>query len=604
MINFTINGIPVQAEEGTTILAAARKAGVIIPALCFTPDLPAWGSCGLCIVRFAGSPRLIRACTTPVDAGLAGKDVITHDAEIIETRRVVMEMILSNHPDECLTCARSGCCELQTVAADLGIRDAPYKKIVNEIPIDDSSPAITLCAEKCIRCGRCVKVCQDVQNVWALEFLGRGFDGKIAAAADIPLGESPCIMCGQCAAHCPVGAIYERDDTAAVWKALRDKDAHPVAQIAPAIRVAIAEEFGAEPGELFTGKLYAALRRLGFKTVFDTNFGADLTIMEETAELVKRLADKSADVPMMTTCCPAWVDYLEKNHPDMIPNLSTAKSPTQMLGAMVKAYWAKKAGVAPEKVYSVSVMPCTAKKWESRRSEEMKSAGKFLGMDVSRERPYSQQTVYDIDTVITTRELARMIKQAGIDMLSLAEEEADSPLGPYSGAGTIFGATGGVMEAAVRTAHSILANKELPGLEFKPARGLDGVKEAEVDFGNGTKIRIAIIHQMGNAAAVLEKVRAAKSAGQEPPYHFMEVMACRGGCVGGGGQPYGATDETRAKRAAGLYRDDEKAAQRCSHLNPLIAELYKDFLGEPNGHKAHELLHTGYTARDLYAKQE
>ena len=592
MINLKISGIPVQVEEGTTILNAAKKANIKIPTLCYNPDLPAWASCGICIVRVAGSPKMVRACTTPVDGSLEGKDIITHDAEIIATRRTILELILSNHPNDCLQCPRNGSCELQTLAAEFGIRESPYKKVMNGLPVDDSNPSIILNPEKCIRCGRCVKVCQEVQNVWALEFLGRGIKGKIASAADTPLGESPCIKCGQCSAHCPVGAIYERDDTAKVWSALHNKDLHTVVSIAPAVRVALAEEFGLEPGTVFTKKMYAAFRRLGFNTVFDTNFSADLTIMEEGTELVKRLTEKGSSIPLITSCCPAWVDYMEKYYADMIPNFSTAKSPQQMMGAMIKAYWAGKAGVAPEKVYSVSVMPCTAKKYEIRRNDDMKSAGKFLGKD----------TGYDNDIVITTRELARMIKQAGIDILSLPDEEADSPMGPYTGAGTIFGVTGGVMEAAVRSAYFLVTKKELPDVNFQPARGLDGVKEAEVDFGNGLKIRIAIAHQMGNIAEVLDKIRAARDAGKEPLYHFVEVMACRGGCIAGGGQPYGATDEVRSRRTSGLYHDDEKSQYRCSHQNPFISQVYKEFLGEPNGHKAHQLLHTKYVERELYIK--
>ena len=583
MINITINGKAIEVEPGTTILEAAKKVNVKIPTLCYNPDLPPWASCGICIVRMAGSPKMVRACTTPCDNNM---NIVTHDPEIIAVRRTVLELILSNHPNDCLQCPRNGSCELQTLAEEFGLREAPFKKVKNDIPVDDSNPAIVLCPEKCIRCGRCVKVCQEVQNVWALEFLGRGIKGKIASAADAPLGESPCVKCGQCAAHCPVGAIYERDDTLKVWKALQDSETLPVVQIAPAVRVALAEEFGLAPGTVFTKKIYAALRRLGFKTVFDTNFSADLTIMEEGSELVKRLTEKGSTIPLITSCCPAWVDYMEKYYNDMIPNFSTAKSPQQMMGAMIKAYWAAKAGVDPKKIYSVSVMPCTAKKWETRRNDDMKSAG----------------AGYDVDIVITTRELARMIKQAGIEIQKLDDEEADSPLGPYTGAGTIFGVTGGVMEAAVRSAYYLVTKKELPDVNFKPARGLDGVKEGEVDFGNGTKIRIAVAHQMGNIAAVLDQIRAARDAGKEPPYHFVEVMACRGGCIAGGGQPYGATDEVRKQRTAGIYADDEKSQYRCSHQNPCITQVYKEFLGEPGGHKAHELLHTKYVERPLYIR--
>jgi NADH-quinone oxidoreductase subunit G len=588
MINAKINGIPVEVEEGTSILNAAKKINIKIPSLCYNPDLPPWASCGICIVRLEGTPKMVRACTTPIDNNMS---IITHDAEIIAVRRTVLELILSNHPNDCLQCPRNGKCELQALAAEFGIREVPYKKVLNALPIDDSNPSIILNPEKCIRCGRCVKVCKEIQNVWALEFLGRGIKGRIAPAADTPLGESPCIKCGQSAAHCPVGAIYERDDTVKVWGALQNPDIHPVVQIAPAVRVALAEEFGLEPGTLLTKKIYAALRRLGFKTVFDTNFSADLTIMEEGTELVKRLTGGSPEIPLITSCCPAWVDYMEKYYADMIPNFSTAKSPQQMMGAMIKAYWADKAGIDPEKIYSVSVMPCTAKKWETRRNDDMKSAGHN----------------YDVDIAITTRELARMIKQAGIEILKLDEEEADNPLGPYTGAGTIFGVTGGVMEAAVRSAYFLVTKKELGDVNFLPVRGLDGVKEAEVDFGVpvgnlGTKIRIAVAHQMGNIAAVLDKIRAARDAGKETPYHFVEVMACRGGCIAGGGQPYGCTDEVRSQRIKGIYRDDEKSAYRCSHQNPFIGQVYQEFLGEPSGHKAHKLLHTKYTARDLYLK--
>jgi NADH-quinone oxidoreductase subunit G len=582
MIKITINGKTIEVNEGTSILEAAKMVNVKIPTLCYNPDLPPWASCGICIVRLAGSAKMVRACITPCDNNM---NIITHDPEIIAVRRTVLELILSNHPNDCLQCPRNGSCELQNLASEFGLREAPFKKLKNYLPVDDSNPAIVLNPEKCIRCGRCVKVCQEVQNVWALEFLGRGIKGKIASAADAPLGESPCIKCGQCAAHCPVGAIYERDDTVKVWNALQNPDTHPVVQIAPAVRVALAEEFGLKPGDIFTRKIYAALRRIGFKTVFDTNFSADLTIMEEGSELVKRLTEKGT-IPLITSCCPAWVDYMEKYYSDMIPNFSTAKSPQQMMGAMIKAYWAEKAGVDPDKIYSVSVMPCTAKKWETRRNDDMKSAGHG----------------HDVDIVLTTRELSRMIKQAGIEITKLDDEEADNPMGPYTGAGTIFGVTGGVMEAAVRSAYFLVNKKELPDVNFTPVRGMEGVKEAEVDFGSGTKIRIAVAHQMGNIAAVLDKIRRARDAGQETPYHFVEVMACRGGCIGGGGQPYGCTDEIRKQRTNGLYMDDENSTIRCSHLNPFINQVYQEFLGEPGGHKAHKLLHTKYVERPIYVK--
>ncbi len=581
MVNLKINGKPVQVEAGTSILDAAKKVNIKIPTLCYNPDLPPWAACGICIVRMEGSPKMVRACTTPVAENMS---VITHDPEIVAVRRTVIELILSNHPNDCLQCPRNGSCELQTLAAEFGIREVPFEHFLKDLPIDDTNPSIILNPQKCVRCGRCVKVCQEMQNVWAIEFLGRGEKGRIAPAADVALGESPCIKCGQCAAHCPVGAIYEHDDTVTVWNGLQKEGMHAVVQIAPAVRVALGEEFGLEPGELVTGKIYAALRRLGFKTVFDTNFSADLTIMEEGTELVKRLTEGKGEIPLITSCCPAWVDYMEKYYADMIPNFSTAKSPQQMMGAMIKTYWAEKSGVDPAKVFSVSVMPCTAKKWETGRNDDMKSSG-----------------FKDVDVSITTRELARMIKQAGIDILNLQEEPADNPLGPYTGAGTIFGATGGVMEAAVRTAYHLVTKKELGDVNFMPVRGLEGVKEAEVDI-NGTKIRIAVAHQMGNIAAVLDKIRAAKAEGKEVPYHFVEVMACRGGCISGGGQPYGATDEIRAKRMAGLYVDDVESEYRCSHQNPYIKQVYAEFLGEPNSHKAHELLHTHYVPRPLYMK--
>ena len=578
MIELEINGIPVSVKPGTTILDAATMVGVKIPKLCFHHDLEPWAACGICVVKVEGSPKMLRACATAAGPGMK---VITHDPEIVKVRRTVLELILSTHPNDCLQCGRNGHCELQTLAEEFGIRDVPYEKRVAEIPADNTTGSIVLNPEKCIKCGRCVKVCQDMQDVWALEFIGRGENTRIAPAADVTLNESPCIKCGQCSAHCPVGAIYENDQTRKVWNALEEEDRHCVVQIAPAVRVAIGEAFGCEPGELLTGQLYSALRRLGFDAVFDTNFTADLTIMEEGSEFVHRFTEGGV-LPQITSCCPAWTDYMEKYANDFIPNFSSAKSPQQMLGAVAKTYYAEKAKVDPANMLVVSVMPCTAKKFEVSRCATMAASG--------------QQ---DVDVSITTRELARMIKQAGIDFNALPEEAADSLLGEYSGAGTIFGVTGGVMEAALRSAYYLITNEDLDDVNFMDCRGLEGVKEAEIDI-KGTKVRIAIAHQMGNVEAVLNRVREAREKGEEIPWHFIEVMACRGGCIGGGGQPHGATDEIRKKRTAGIYTDDEKSVRRCSHHNPMITKIYEDFLGEPLGHKAHELLHTKYQEREVY----
>jgi NADH-quinone oxidoreductase subunit G len=579
MINVKINGKAIQVPEGTTILAAAKMVNVKIPSLCYNSDLPAWSSCGICVVRLEGTPRMVRACCTKVTEGMS---VITHDPEIVKARRTVLELILSNHPDECLTCTRNTNCELQSLAAEFGLRRISYERYIIERPLDDTNDAIVFDRNKCISCGRCVEVCQEMQRVNAIEYQGRGGKTVIGPAALAPLADSPCVRCGQCAAHCPVGAIYEAHSSRKVWDRLADASLVPVVQIAPSVRVALGEEFGLKPGDISTKKIYAALRRIGFKYVFDTNFSADLTIMEEGTELVGRLLKGKGEIPLFTSCCPAWVDYAEKNCHDLLPNLSTAKSPQQMMGALIKTYWAQKAGIDPAKIYSVSIMPCTAKKYECKRDKTMSSSG-----------------FQDVDTVLTTRELARFIRQSGIDFNLLTEEEADNPLGPYTGAGTIFGATGGVMEAALRTAYAVLTGNELGDIEYTPARGLDYVKESKIEIA-GKEIRVAVVHQLGNVEKVIEKVREAKAAKAEPPYHFIEVMACRGGCVAGGGQPYGATDEIRALRAAGLYADDAGSAIRVSHKNPSVLAAYSEFLKEPNSEKAHHLLHTHYVKRELY----
>ncbi len=581
-ITCTINGQTVEVAEGTSIYKAARQAKVKIPALCYHPDLPPWGACGLCVTKIEGSRKMPRACATAVEEGMS---VITHDPELQEVRRSTLQLILSTHPNSCLTCARNQTCELQALAYEFGVREMPFEMNVPEIPQDDTTPSIVLNPEKCVNCGRCVNVCQDMQNVFALEFLERGHEVRMAPAADVSLNDSPCIKCGQCSAHCPVGAIFERDDTSRVLRAIRDEKLKTVVQIAPAVRVALGEAFDMEPGELSTGKIYAALRRLGFDVVFDTNFGADLTIMEEGTEFVHRFTEKGhGPLPQITTCCPSWVDYMEKFYPEMIPHFSTAKSPQMMLAAMTKTYYARQQNLEPGDIYHVSVMPCTSKKYEIVRDENMYSSG-----------------VQDIDASITTRELSRMIKSAGINFAELPDEEADTALGLYSGAGTIFGATGGVMEAALRTAYYLVTGKDRDKVEFSEVRGLEGVREAKIDI-EGTEVRVAVAHSISNVSKVIERVKEAQAKGEELPYHFIEVMACPGGCISGGGQPYGTTNAVRRKRIKGLYSDDTEQAIRQSHHNTAIKELYENFLEKPLSEKSHTYLHTGYTPRPVYNK--
>jgi iron-only hydrogenase group A len=580
-IQASINGLPVEVPAGATILDAARQVSVHIPTLCKHPDLDATAACGVCIVRVAGSSKMLRACCTPVEADM---EITTEDPEIIHVRRTVIEMILSRHPNECLTCGRNQNCELQTIAADFGLREICLDSVVPDLPIDATTKAVVLDPRKCITCGRCIQVCQQIQDVWALSFLQRGFETRIAPAGDISLADSPCVRCGQCSAHCPTGAIVEYDNSQEVWDKLLDPDAFCVAQLAPAVRVAIGEAFGFPVGTNLTGKTYAALRRMGFNAVFDTNFGADLTVIEEAHEFVKRFTTEGSVLPLITTCCPSWVDFMEKFHDDMIPNFSSCKSPQAMVGALAKTYYAEKMDLDPARVFVVSIMPCTAKKFEIIRSKSMRSSG-----------------FQDVDVSLTTRELARMIKQSGINFEAVKEEQPDQLLGAYTGAGTIFGATGGVMEAALRTSHFLLTGENPSRMDFPKTRGLDGVKEGTAVIA-GKEIRFAVAHGLGNVETVLTRVRVARDAGTEPPYHFIEVMACPGGCVGGGGQPYGVTDKLRARRAAGLYQDDQAGLWRCAHENPYVQQLYADFLGEPLGEKSEQLLHTSYRTRPEYRR--
>ncbi len=584
MVKAIIDGVNIEVDAGTTILEAARKVNVHIPTLCYHPDLTATAGCGICVVQLEGRNNMLRACCTPVEEGMK---IITKNPEIVEVRKNVLELILSTHPNECLTCIRNTNCELQNVMSDFSIREDGFADMVRskeEYPLDDSTKSIVIDPRKCILCGRCVEVCQEIQNVWALSFLNRGIDTCISPAGGVKLADSPCIKCGQCVAHCPTGALSEYDQTKEVWGALLEKETHTVVQIAPAIRVAIGEAFGFAPGELLTGKLYAALRRIGFDAVFDTNIGADFTIMEEASEFVKRFTEND-NIPLVTTCCPSWVDFMEKFYPELIPHFSSCKSPMQITGVLTKTYYAEKKGINPANIHVTAIMPCTSKKYEVQRHEEDMRASGFQDVDVS----------------ITTRELVRMLKQAGIDFNSLPEEEPDTPLGEYTGAGAIFGRSGGVMEAALRTAYHMITGKNMADLDIPQTQGLEGIKEFTIDV-EGTKVNICVAQGTGNVEEVMKKIIEAKEKGEEPPYHFIEVMACPGGCIAGGGQPRGVTNVMREMRSKGLNKDDKAHAVRNSHENKTVQKIYEEFLGKPLGEKAHKLFHTHYTPRPTYKR--
>ncbi len=577
MITVYVNGKATQVAKNTKALHACTKAGFKVPHLCYHEDLPAFGNCGVCMVEINGKP--LRACSTPCEEGMQIK---TTGKKLLDLRRNALELILSDHPNNCPECIKNGRCELQDLSQELAVRHMHLKPIRHRYKgRDESSPSITLDQSYCVNCGRCTYVCNEIQDVHALQNSQRGFNTFVGPTFDRALEDSECVKCGQCSAHCPVAAIYENDDSDALWEALDDPDKVLVAQEAPAVRVALGEEFGLKPGTNVAGRMYTALRQMGFQYVFDTNFGADLTIMEEASEFVEIFTHHPERFPLITTCCPSWVDYLEKFHADLIPQFSTSKSPHQMVGTMVKTYWAEKMKIDPKKIFLVSVMPCTAKKYEIERMEDMYASGEK-----------------DVDLTITTRELARMLKTRGIDLAHLEEGAADSPLGEYTGAGTIFGATGGVMEAALRTAFKLATGKELPDPKIDFVRGARGIKRGKLEI-LGQEVRIGVASGLGNVSTLMNEIRAAKAKGQEPPYHFVEVMACPGGCVGGGGQPYRSTNRIRLQRAKGLYKEDEGMERRESHNNPSITRLYKEFLGEPNSPKAHKLLHTSYIARPL-----
>lgn len=567
MITLTINGQTVQAPKNATILEAARSAGIHIPTLCYHSELAPEGACRLCVVEATGARTLVASCVYPVAEGMVVK---TNTDKVRAARRMVVELLLANHPKDCLACQKSGDCELQNIAADLGLRKIRFEGGDRKAhTIDASNPCLVRDQEKCILCGRCIRVCRDVQGMSVYSFAERGFDTIVSTAFEQDLGKVECSYCGQCASVCPTGAIVEKDDTEKVWSAINDPDKIVIVQTAPAVRVALGEELGMEPGSIVTGKMVAALRNLGFDKIFDTNFSADLTIMEEGHEFLHRLTNGGV-LPMITSCSPGWVNMIELKYPDLLPHLSSAKSPQQMFGAIAKTYYAEKSGIDPAKIVSVSVMPCTAKKAEAARPE----------MNASGYR--------DVDVVITTRELGRMIREAGLDFKHLPEDSYDSPLGTGTGAAVIFGTTGGVMEAALRTVADVLTGENLQTVDYNDVRGMEQTREAELTIAGNT-VKIAVVHTLASARKILERIRAG-----EADYQFIEVMACPGGCIGGGGQPIPVNAEIRRARREGLFDCDSANELRKSHENPEIKELYDTWLGKPLGEKAHSLLHTHY----------
>ncbi len=576
-VTIKINGLTVSAPAGSTILEAAHLAGIKIPTLCYLKEINEIGACRMCVVEVKGARNLVAACMYPITEGM---EVLTNTPKLINSRKRTLQLLLSNHDKKCLSCVRSGNCELQQLCTEYGVDDTDYYAgEANHYELDTSAAHMVRDNNKCILCRRCVAVCDKVQGIGVIGANNRGFDTAIGSAFEMGLGETSCVSCGQCIAVCPTGALYEKDYTDEIIKAIADPDKYVVVQTAPSVRAALGEEFGYPMGTDVEGKMAAALRRIGFDKVFDTDWGADLTIIEEANELVERIQNGGV-LPMITSCSPGWIKYCEHYFPDMTEHLSTCKSPQQMFGAMLKTYFAEKEGIDPKKIVSVSVMPCTAKKFEIGRDDQ-NAAG-----------------VPDVDISITTRELARLIRRCGIEFTALPDEGFDDPMGESTGAGVIFGATGGVMEAALRTAVETLTGETLPSLDFKEVRGTQGIKEASYTIA-GKEIKVAVASGLGNARTLLNRVKAG-----EADYHFIEIMGCPGGCVNGGGQPQVSGDvrnftDVRGIRASVLYKNDAAKTIRKSHENPALKKLYAEYLGKPGSHKAHETLHTTFVKRTI-----
>ncbi len=570
MINLTIDGLNISVPRGSTILQAAKEVGINIPTLCYHPDQAVKANCRVCVCEVEGNRLLQAACSTPVTDGMVIK---TRTPKVIEARKTILELILSNHPQDCLSCLRNQNCELQTLAEEYFIRDNPFELTTRGFELDVSTPSIVRDQNKCIMCRRCIDACSITQSVFALGVEHRGYESMVVPTMGGKLIDSPCVLCGQCIHACPVGAITENEQLDEFFAALADPDKVVVTQIAPAVRLAIAEEVGMAPGEMSMEVFVAGLRQVGFDYVLHTNFTADLTIMEEGHELLHRLKD-GGTLPMFTSCSPGWINFCETFYPDLLDNLSTCKSPQQMFGSLVKTYWADKMDIPPEKIYSVSIMPCTAKKFEASRPEMQDSGYR------------------DVDLVLTTREIGRLFRMSGINFNKLPGAGFDSWMGAYTGAAVIFGATGGVMEAALRTVYEVVTETELEDVNFTMVRGMEGIKEAAVNL-NGTEVKVAIAHGLSNARKVMDQVRAGES-----PYHFIEIMACPGGCIGGGGQPITKSNAQRQIRIDAIYLEDENCPIRKSHDNPEVKTIYEEFLHEPLGHKSHELLHTHYHAKN------